>query len=547
MSETANLPVLVENLWLLLWAGLGMLFVGVRLISVNVQRLAGGQVRDLIARTLEQPGAPQALGFFSGLITQSGAAVTFAATGLISAGAATLATALPMVPWANVGTVALAMLAGFDLRLLVYAAFGVLGVLAVTQLANRETVLYLLFATLGLMLVLFGMSLLREAALSVRSNPELTEAMSVVARNPWLALLLGGLLGALAQSALIVSIVAVPLVQTGLMDLEGFMPMIYAASLGTGVGQYLNSAGMSDTPRQLLVGGLLIRVVSSILLLVLFLAETGLGVPLVAAATRALTSNLALQCGLVYFLVQLLMAVVCQVLRVPVSALCRRLLPVAANPLPASMRPAFVFDAAADDPDLALNLADREFARLLGLLPGYLDTLRQPAERPADALELDERHAGSTAIAERLDAFLAQTLAAGPASENIRRVFALRGLLDTCRMLQNSLHEFASQIAVVQPKDRPQVVNGLIEGLHAVLGVAADTWAAGTADPDAATWLRELVAPRGALMDSVRKTLMEAAQGFRGRESLLTATLHFENCLWVLQRMVPSALHIKQG
>lgn len=539
MSET-NAPVLVHNLWLLLWAGLGMLFVGVRLISVNIQRLAGGHIRDLIARTLERPGAPQALGFVSGLITQSGAAVTFAATGLISAGAATLATALPMIPWANVGTVALAMLAAFDLRLLVYAAFGVLGVLAVTSLANRETVLYLLFAAFGLALVLFGMSLLREAALSLRNDPALTQAMTTIGGNPFLALIVGGLFGALAQSALIVSIVAVPLVQTGLMGLEGFMPMIYAASVGTGLGQYLNSAGMSGAPRQLLVGGVLLRMAGSGLLLLAFVAERGLGVPLVAAAARAITPNLALQCGLVYLLVQLLMAAVCQVLRVQVADLCRRFVPARVDAVPASMRPAFVFDEAADDPDLALSLARQEFVRLVGLLPGYLDALRDPSERPSDALDLDRRHAGSTAIADRLDAFLARSLEAGPSSANIRRLFAMRAVLESCRMLQSSLHEFASEIAAVQPADRPQLVHSLVEGLHAVLGVAADAWAADPADPDAAAWLRELIAPRGALMDTARRALMDAAQGFQGRESLLSATLHFEMCLWVLQRMVPS-------
>lgn len=540
MPESLSAPVLVHNLWLLFCAGLGMLFVGVRLISANIQRLAGGRIRELIALALGRPGAPQALGFISGLITQSGAAVTFAATGLVSAGAATLAVALPMIPWANVGTVVLAMLAAFNLRVVVYAACGVIGLLVLTRLARRETVLYLTFAALGLMLVLFGMSLLREAALSLRADAGLTAAMAAVAQSLWLALLVGGLFGALAQSALIVSIVAVPLVQTGLMSLEGFMPMMYAASLGTGLGQYLQSGGMPPAPRQLLVGGLLIRVISSSLLLTAFLVERELDLPLVAAAARGLTADPALQCGLVYLLVQLLMALVCQLLRVQLADWSRRWVPVPVDAVPASMRPAFVYDAAAEDTELALGLAEQEFARLVGLLPGYLEMLRDPAERPVDALDLERRHAGSTAIADRMDAFLALSLEAGPASAHVRRLFALRGHVGACRMLQASLHDLAREMAAVPPDQRPPLVHSLVEGLHAVLVAAADAWAAHPADPESATWLRELLAPRGALMDSVRKALMSPEQGFSGRESLLTATLHFEMCLWLLQSLVPS-------
>jgi phosphate:Na+ symporter len=541
MPEPAGAPELAHNIWLLLWAGLGMLFVGVRLISVNVQRIAAGRLRELIARTLERPGAPQALGFVSGLITQSSAAVTFAATGLVSAGAATLVTALPLIPWANVGTVALAMMAGFDLLLAVYAAFGVLGLLAVSRRQHRETAAYLLFATLGLALVLFGMSLLREAALAMRDDPTLTAALTRAGSTPWLALLVGGVLGAAAQSALIVSVVAVPLVQSGLIGLEGYLLIVYGASVGTGIGQYLNSSGMASTPRQLLVGGVLIRTASSALLVVAFVAEHWMGVPLLAAALRGATPNEALQCGIGYLVVQLMLAIVCQVLRVPIAAQARRLVPVVVDPVPASMRTAFVFDAAAQDADLALTLAGQEFARLVGLLPGYLDDLRDPAERPADALPVDRRHAGSTAIAQRIDGFLARTLEAGPDSGSVRRVFALRGQVDACRMLQTTLHAFATEVAVVPPGVRPPLAHGLVEGLHAILGAAGDAWAAGADDPHGAELLRELVAPRGALMDTVRSALLEGAQGFRGRESLLSATLHFEMCLWVLQRLVPLA------
>ena len=77
----------------------------------------------------------------------------------------------------------------------------------------------------------------------------------------------------------------------------------------------------------------------------------------------------------------------------------------------------------------------------------------------------------------------------------------------------------------------------MVEGLHLLLGVAAEALEEGDAGADAKDMLEAMTGERGALMERVRKELLGGAQSFAGRESLLSATLLFERLLWLLRRL----------
>ena len=47
------------------WAGIGLFFIGMRLISSHLQQLGGGTLRALLARTLSRPLVPQLAGFLA--------------------------------------------------------------------------------------------------------------------------------------------------------------------------------------------------------------------------------------------------------------------------------------------------------------------------------------------------------------------------------------------------------------------------------------------------------------------------------------------------
>jgi hypothetical protein len=107
--------------------------------------------------------------------------------------------------------------------------------------------------------------------------------------------------------------------------------------------------------------------------------------------------------------------------------------------------------------------------------------------------------------------------------------------LGDLQTLQDNLAEFVGEVATVPAAEQPALINHMVEGLHALLGVAAD--GIGGTDPDAIQMLQILTEERGSLMDEVRKELLGGAQSLAGREALVSATLLFERLLWMLRRL----------
>src|SRR5690625_2630788 len=107
--------------------GLGLFFVGVKLVGTHLRNLMGSRSRRFVASSTAKPSASAAVGLLAGGLTQSSNAVTFIAISLVTAGLTTALQVAPLVAWANVGTAGLVMLAAVDLRLLVFFLLGKIG------------------------------------------------------------------------------------------------------------------------------------------------------------------------------------------------------------------------------------------------------------------------------------------------------------------------------------------------------------------------------------------------------------------------------------
>ena len=404
------------------WAGLGLFFIGMRLIGAHVRQLGGSGFHAFLVRSLVRPFAPPSVGLIMGALTQSTGAVTFMTSGLVTGGALSMARALPMLSWANLGTSALVLLAAVNIHSMVLLLLGALGLSFFLGLDQADRGRHLVFALLGLAL-----------------------------------------------------------------------------------------------------------------LLPLFFIERDGGVPLVLALLQVLSSAPATQCALAYLVFQGALVLTSRLGATWLLRLAARLAPPSLDE--ALMKPRFLFQEATDDPATALSLVALEHRQLVSLLPDFLDDLRPDEERSAHAVPLALRAAASQAIAEEIDGFLADTVRATPDMADIDRVFAARSRLQILKPLQSALHQFAAELAAVPPADRPAFSTQMVEGLHAILMVAAD---AAAEDPgDSVDMLFALTQDRSTLMERVRQELLGDSTSIRGRESLLSATLTFERIIWLLRRLVP--------
>ncbi len=513
-----------------------MFFIGMRMVGSHLRQLAGSNLRSLLAHTFKRPGIAQLAGFVSGALTQSTSAVTFIVTGLVSAGTLPLAVALVMLAWANVGTSVLVLAAAFDAHVLILYLMGMLGVAFFSGLDQSERFRHAVFALLGIGLLLLGIAMLKDSVTAMNGNPWVVEFMQFAGSGAAVAFLAGMILAIGVQSSSIVTILALPLVQHGLLSMEQTAIMIYGANTGSGIAVLLLASGLEGTSKQVALCQGILRGLAATVLVVLYLVETSTGVPLLLSGIRWLAAMPGTQAGLIHLAFQLVIVVIAAV----AGKLTLRLAVGLAPPSQAEsvMKPAYLFPEAVQDPATALSLVRLEYLGLVRVLPDYLEDLRPPEERAAGALPLQIRHAASSGIASAIENFLGALMRANH-DLDAEKVFEDRSRLQELELLQLALSQFAQDVASLPDTERPPFAGQMVEGLHALLTVVVE--AIEDDSSDAREMVQLLTEERGALIERVRSELLSGAASLAGREALLSAIMRFERIVWMLRRLAPVA------
>lgn len=520
------------NTLLALAAGLGLFFVGIRMISSNLQLLAGGPIRKLLARTLEHPVLASLGGLLSGALTQSTSAATFVATSLVSAGALTLPAAFTMLAASNVGISVLVLLAAVDLRSVVFYLLAASGAGFFLKLDQAERHRHVVHAVLGLGLLLLGLSMIKSSAVVLDAEPWVRAVVGFAGEHPVAGFVVAFVMAVITQSASIVSVLALPLVHQGLIGFDHSLMLIYGANAGSGFAVLLLSWGTAGPARQLAICQTLLRGVTATVLVLAYTLEADFHLPLVVSLLERLATEPAIRTSLAFLLFQIVLSLLAWIFRGPLLRFTARLSPASAGDH--LLKPSFLFDEAVEDPASALLLAERELQGLVAQLPDYLDVLRSEKECRGPRIDVTRRATANAAVTQELQNFLGAILAENPRPEESRQVFDAKERALSLSALQQTLVEFTRDLATVPRVEWPAFAEHLVEGLHAILLVAEEAQ-----DAETLAVFHEMTGERGSLMDRVRIELMAEASSLAGREALLSATLRFERMLWLLRQVLP--------
>lgn len=517
------------------WAGLGLFLIGVRLLTTHLKQLTTGPIRVFLTRALNRFGAAELVGFVSGALSQSTSAVTFLATGLLSSGALTLRKAIPMLAWANIGTSVLVLLAAVDIRTLVFMLLGSVGIATLLSAEQSERSRQLQYAALGLGLLLLGLSLIKDSALAAQGNASSIEFFQFAASAAPIAFLVGLVVAIAVQSSAMVAVLALPLVASGLVAFDQAVMFIYGASAGSGLAVLLLASSMDGNARQLALCQALVRLTTAAGLVGLLILETHSGVPLVLAGVRQIASSLSLQTTLIYLVFQVVFALIILLFPRAIISVITRLSPPSHEEL--LSKPLYLFAGATEDPSTAVAVAELEYHRLLAGLPHYLDDLRSEAPADDSLISIETRHQASYQLALQIDEFLDQTLKQN-AGMDAAPIFTARTYLRTLINLQLALSELNSELIKIPDSEEAQFTSQLIEGLHALLGFAAEAVIENS--PESHKMLYLLTADRSALVNRVRGKLLDDVSTLHDRDAMLSAILVFERIVWLLRRLVPT-------
>ena len=518
-------------------AGLALFFHGVSGLRTHLQGLTSRGLRRQLARWARRPLLAGAGGFLFGAITQSSTAVAFILTGLVSGGLMTVAGALPVVAWANLGTVPLVFFASLDAHLAFLYLLGIAGLALAFDLGSSR--LRPVLATLfSVGLLFFGLELMKEAFAPLPGFAWFRDFTAFIQGSALATFVAGALLRVLVQSSSGIAVIAITLAHGGVFSAEQAAMMMYGTGAGVGISVFLLSANLRGIPRQIALYQALINGFAGLLLCGLYYVEHYAGIPLVFALARAVAPDPGLRLACAFLFLQSAAVAAALAGSRPAAAWLARLSPPTDEQDLA--RPRYLSQEALADPGSALDLADKEQLRLLAHLPAQLATLR-PAERgEAPRVESAVRHRAGLAVSTEIQAWLRDLVEQSPGHGASARILALEQRQALIASLTETVHGFVETFSRLRAPEAPPapLLDALLESLDLLLLTALE--AAGASDPDDLATLLAMTSDRGDLMERLRRQLLAAADpalDHDHKSDLFYLTSLFERVVWLLRQL----------
>ena len=227
-SRTPEIAVVPMAISLL--AGLSIFLYGMTKMEKALDRIAGHKMKKLLNFATKNRFIGVATGAATTAAVNSSSITTVLLVNLVSTGVIAFSRTIPVIFGANIGSTITTQILAFDVDVLV-PYFLVFGFVMMFSKKNKEwhgpgTVIF------GLALIFFGMILMKDAMLPLRSYEPFIDLMANMS-NPFWSLLIASVFTALVQSSAATMGIVVALALNGLIGIEVGIALALGANIGT--------------------------------------------------------------------------------------------------------------------------------------------------------------------------------------------------------------------------------------------------------------------------------------------------------------------------
>lgn len=511
-------------------AGLGFFLAGLHMLSEAVRALSARYVRTGLRALSKLPLSGPVMGILLGALTQSTSAAAFVCMGLLNSRAITFPAALSITAWTGVGTSVLVFLASIDLHLAALGALALVAVFYLAALHRQEAGRRSAELLIAIGLTLLGLAMVKETGHGLQQNVWAQEFF-IFSSTSWVyGFMIGLVITLVMQSSSTVSIITVALGAAGLLPLQSALVIVCGANLGSGLSVLLVSSHLSGLPRQLAIWQAVVKALGSFAVLVPVVALSVLG-SLPEPASLGL--SLAMAVALTYLALNVAGAVLAAVLQQPLARLLQTMAPLDAERQ--QYEPEFLIDEAAEDPETALMLSRREYARLVALMPVALAPLR-PEEEGILTLDNAQRRRLALELAQQIESFVSLAVTSHPQNADVGGLLLLQRYNGQLQSLIDALHAYVGELETLEDPAPHELAmrTSMTETLHFLLGLLAEH-ANGEGD---AEMLERLTLDRGDIMTRFRGQIVQHDTASNAnREALYVATGLFERMVWLVREL----------
>jgi len=517
-----------------LLAGLALFFIGVKFIGENMKQMAGRGFRRFVGFLTRNPLLSALAGLISGALVQSATAVTFIMTSLVSGRLLSVSKSRPIIAWANIGNSLIVLLAVLDLRLIALFLMGGIGVCYYMNLDKSDRHRTIVGAGMGLGMLMTGLIFMKAGAAPLKQVTWLAQFLSYTKTSYLLAFLAAALVTLVAQSSTTVAVVAIAMARAGLLGQEQTLMIIYGSNFGSGLSVWFMSSNLRGSSRQLALYQALFKVAGAVVLVPWFYLEIYLNIPGVQAFARFLSGDFGKQMAYVFLFFQLAATGVLAATSSLVLRLMQRICPASAEE--ELNRPQYIYEQALEEPETALDLAEKECLRLVRHLPDFLDAAREETSQSVKTSSAVLSKALASVSGE-VKGFVTAVMGRQQSRDGLERALNLQSRFDLLGSLAGALDEFVT--VSVESKDVERLASfsqRSAEALHMILTTAVES--AETPDEDSFFMLQELTSDRADMMVQTRRSLAgEKNMDPQHYQTLLALTALFERIIWLLRRL----------
>jgi phosphate:Na+ symporter len=215
----------------MLLGGLGLFIFGIEMNAEGLQKIAGSQMKKLMAKATRNRFTGALVGALTTAILQSSSFTTLMIAGLVNANVLNITQAASLIIGANVGTTITAQIIAFKISsfALPMIALGVF----LKFFTKSERKIFIGDIITGIGMLFLGLNLMQEAFLPLSSSLQFQTFLSNISDNFWMSILSGFLLAALTQSSSASIGVIMALASTGMLEFESSIAMVLGANVGT--------------------------------------------------------------------------------------------------------------------------------------------------------------------------------------------------------------------------------------------------------------------------------------------------------------------------
>lgn len=352
-----------------LFGGLGMFLFGMKLGADGLQNIAGQKMKDILSTLTTKPVMGLLVGILATAAVQSSSATSSMCVGFVSATLMTLGQSLSVMLGARIGTTVTAQLIAFKLS--DYALLLVLLGFILLVASKKKKIQHLGGILIGFGFIFFGMGVMSDAMLPLRSNPGFTSLLLSLSSRPLLALLFSAIFTAIIQSSGATVGLAMVFADQGLISLNGANPIALGAMIGTTITGILASLGANRDGKRVAVSNLIFALLACLACFPFLKFFNILTVKL----TRMLgTDDLPRQVANAYTLLSLWGSVIYLPFLRPLEKLILKIIP----PDPESMKkftPLYLQEGFESSPDVALDMSKKELLRMGGIVADMIEKI----------------------------------------------------------------------------------------------------------------------------------------------------------------------------